>query len=188
MVGTSPEDPSQRPQRGEHNVLQPDGRRGDAAFVPEMPERHPKLEQVGGRASRRGIEVGDQAGQRLEPLFSVQGGAEFDDAIHVGSSGVAFGMRHTDRDDQGLARPHDALLAIEGEMGLSGCDDEPFFLAGVDMFSDHTAGRTAPVEAHELTIGRIGCLGEVDPFPGRGIEQCPEAGHGASSRQCLPAA
>jgi hypothetical protein len=95
-----------------------------------MPERHPKLEEVGRRTSRRRVEVGDQAGQRFVPLLGVQGGAQLDDALDVGGSGVAFGMRHLGRDDHDLAGPRDALFPIEGEVGLSGRDDEPFLLAG----------------------------------------------------------
>jgi hypothetical protein len=38
VVGADAEGLGQRPQRREHEVLHPDGRRGDPAFVPEVPE------------------------------------------------------------------------------------------------------------------------------------------------------
>jgi hypothetical protein len=59
VIGAFTEDLCERPQRREHDVLDPDGRGSDTAFVAEMPEGCAELEQVPGRAPRRGVVVGD---------------------------------------------------------------------------------------------------------------------------------
>ena len=58
VVGADAEHLRQRPQRGQEQVLGPDGRRGHPAFVAEVPEGGTKLERVLGRASGRGVAVG----------------------------------------------------------------------------------------------------------------------------------
>jgi hypothetical protein len=53
-------------------------------------------------------------------------------------------VTHPDRDDDRLPRTDDALLAVDGEVRLSGGDDEALLLVGVQVFGDRAARLAAP--------------------------------------------
>ena len=89
IVGAYAEDFRQRPQRREHQVLHPCGRRGDPAFVAEVPEGGAELERVLRCAGRRGLAVGGQAGEGLVELLGLQCRAVLDDPVDLGRSGFS---------------------------------------------------------------------------------------------------
>src|SRR5215468_12686826 len=179
VVGAYAEGLRQRRQRREHQVLYPDRRRGDAAFVAEVPEGGAELQRVLRRARGRGLAVGHEAGERLVPLLGVQRWAEFDDALDLARTGISLRVRDTCGHDDRLACSGYALFAAQGEVGFTRQDGESLFLAGVDVLGDDAAGHAAPVEADELPVAVVGGGGVGDLLAGGGVEEGPEAGHGA---------
>src|ERR1022692_5092849 len=166
-----------RPQRREHDVLHCDGRRGDPAFVAEVPEGGAQLERVARRAPGRGPAVGGQAGDGLVEFPGVQRWPQLHDSLDLGGSGVSLGMAHPGRHDDRLARPGHEFLAVEGEAGLAGGNDEALLLAGMNVLGDYPAGHAAPAEADQLPVAVPGNRGELDPLAGGRVEEGPEAGH-----------
>src|ERR1022692_4752121 len=109
-----------RPQRREHDVLHCDGRRGDpafvaevpegGAFVAEVPEGGAQLERVARRAPRRGPAVSGQARDCLVELPGAQRWPELHDSLDLGGSGISLGMAYPGGHDDRLARPGPAFL------------------------------------------------------------------------------
>src|ERR1700733_9020713 len=73
VVGLHTQQLRQHRQGGQHDVLDPYGRRGHPALVAEVPERGAELKRVLRRPARGRPAVGDQAGDGLVELFGVQG-------------------------------------------------------------------------------------------------------------------
>src|ERR1700689_3752316 len=177
VVGTHAERLCQRRQDRKHEVLHGDGRCGDPAFVAEVPEGGAEPERVPWRAPGRGPAIGYQAGHRLVELLAAQRGPELDYRLDVEEAGIAFGMAHASRHDDGLAGLRHDFFSVNGEASVADGDDEALFLARMDVLGDHAARYAAPAEPEGLPVAVLGGSRELDPLPGGRVVERPEAGH-----------
>ncbi len=150
VVGVHAEDPRERPQWREHEVLHPDRRCGNPAFVAEVPEGGAELERVPRRAPWGGLAVGHQTGDSFVKLLGEKRRAQLNNALDVGLPGVPLRVRDASGHDDRLTRSGHAFLAAQGEVGFARHDGEALLLAGVDVLGDDAAGDVAPLEADEL--------------------------------------
>ena len=80
-------------------------------------------------------------------------------------------MRTPAGHDDRLAGSGQAILTVDGEVGLTCDDGEGLFLVRMDVFGDHATGHAAPGETDQLPVAVLGDLGVLIHSPVAGLKK-----------------